>query len=33
LGDPRVIDEGVDLVSSYLERHATTEGLQGVRLR
>ena len=29
-GDPRVIDEGIALVSSYLETHATPQGISGV---
>jgi AcrR family transcriptional regulator len=30
-GDPVLIDEGITLVTAYLERHATPEGLAGVR--
>lgn len=30
-GDNVIIREGIELVRSYLERHATTEGLEGVR--
>ena len=30
VGDPRVIDEGIALVSAYLETHATPAGLTGV---
>jgi AcrR family transcriptional regulator len=30
LGDPHVIDEGIALVTSYLETHATPQGITGV---
>jgi AcrR family transcriptional regulator len=30
-GDPHVIDEGIALVTAYLERHATPAGIAGVR--
>ena len=32
-GDPHVIDEGVALVTGYLETHATRQGIAGVRGR
>ena len=31
-GDKAIVDEGVELVRSYLERHASPAGLEGVRL-
>jgi AcrR family transcriptional regulator len=32
-GDAAVVDEGIELVSSYLERHASEAGLAGVAVR
>ena len=31
-GDPELIEEGIALVTSYLDRYATPEGRQGIRL-
>jgi len=31
-GDKAIVDEGIELVRSYLERHAAPAGLEGVRL-
>ena len=30
-GDPVLVEEGITLVTAYLERYATPEGLTGVR--
>ena len=30
-GDPELIEEGIALVTSYLERYATPEGREGIR--
>ena len=32
-GDPHLIDEGIALVTAYLETHATPEGIKGVPVR
>ncbi len=30
-GDPQIVDEGIALVTSYLEKHATPDGLNGIK--
>jgi hypothetical protein len=32
-GDPHLIDEGIELVTAYLETHATPAGIAGVPVR
>ena len=33
VGDPHIIDEGIALVTAYLETHATRAGIEGTRVR
>jgi hypothetical protein len=33
VGDPHIIDEGIALVTAYLETHATRAGIEGTRIR